>query len=47
MTESMKPIALPMNNIKLPRYNEEGEVSGFGITEGMHARLKKLLKIFE
>lgn len=22
-----------MSNIKLPRYNEEGEISGFGITE--------------
>lgn len=29
----LKPIALPISNIKIPRYNEEGEVSGFGITE--------------
>lgn len=33
LTDLLRPIALPMNNIKLPRYNEEGEISGFGITE--------------
>lgn len=33
LSDVLKPIALPMNNIKIPRYNEEGEVSGFGITE--------------
>lgn len=27
------PIALPMDNIKIPRANEEGEVSAFGLTQ--------------
>lgn len=26
---------MPISNIKIPRYNEEGEVSGFGITEDL------------
>lgn len=31
----LKPIALPLNSLKIPRINEEGEVSGFGVTKEM------------
>lgn len=32
ISDFLKPIALPISNIIIPRHNEEGSVSGFGIT---------------
>lgn len=33
MLDYLKPIALPLTNVIVPRNNEEGSVSGFGITD--------------
>lgn len=30
-TDILHPIALPLNSMIVPRYNEEGAVSGFGV----------------
>lgn len=34
-TDFLRPISLPNNNIVVPRYNEEGSVSGFGLALNM------------
>jgi len=35
LKDVLKPIALPMSSVNVPRSNEEGQVSGFGIVEDL------------